>query len=400
MNIELYGAGFLNKGAQMMILAVMEAFRRRGISVRFAIDPREHADFDARAPLGIRQIYSLEPLWTRKKYQCNLRKLAILSEKWIPARLARRMDKQFGILRRCDCDALIDISGYRYGDHWGAIPIRMFASVAADYRKRGKPVILMPQMFGPFVSQDVQLAFSEALDSCTRVYARDPDSLEHLTDTFGKRAIYRKCSDITISLQPAEHPPRIDVASPLALIVPNVKVYENGKPVAGENYVAFLKTAFLELQNRGYAVRFLIHESQGKDEPVAMKVITMLGLQAQEYLLKSPDPLILKAWLGAASLVLASRFHAVVSALSQAVPTMVIGWAHKYECLMADFGNPQGMLKTNDIATEFCQRLDAIDADRASLHDTLHAKKKICTQEVEACWQDVFSILDGTTADK
>lgn len=36
--------------------------------------------------------------------------------------------------------------------------------------------------------------------------------------------------------------------------------------------------------------------------------------------------------------LVASRFHAMVAGLSLCVPTMVIGWSHKYRETLADFG--------------------------------------------------------------
>jgi colanic acid/amylovoran biosynthesis protein len=49
------------------------------------------------------------------------------------------------------------------------------------------------------------------------------------------------------------------------------------------------------------------------------------------------NPQVLKAVLGQASLVLGSRFHALVSSLSQGIPCIGAGWSHKYPELFADF---------------------------------------------------------------
>lgn len=395
MNIEIYGAGFLNKGAQLMILAVMDAFHRRGIAARFAIDPREHADFDERSPLGIRQIFSLELLWTRGKYQTHIRDLSLRVEKWMPRNIAQRLDKQLGLVRRVDCDALIDISGYRYGDHWGSRPIQMFTRVAKDYRRRGKPVILMPQMFGPFDQPDVRRDFADALKYCTAVYARDTESLNHLVNAFGENAIYRKCPDITIGLcGSAKSEAMVPTKGGLAMIVPNQKVFENGRPISGEPYIEFLAAAFGELETRGYDVRFLIHESKGNDENIANRVIQRMGLaDRSELLLKSADPLVLKAWLGQATVVLASRFHAAVSALSQGVPTVVVGWAHKYQRLMEDFGAPEWILTSEEPLAEFTGHLAAIESGNAETAAKLASSRMNCIQGVETCWKEVFALL-------
>lgn len=42
--------------------------------------------------------------------------------------------------------------------------------------------------------------------------------------------------------------------------------------------------------------------------------------------------------IGSTDGLVASRFHAMVAGLSLCVPTMVIGWSHKYRETLADFG--------------------------------------------------------------
>jgi colanic acid/amylovoran biosynthesis protein len=46
----------------------------------------------------------------------------------------------------------------------------------------------------------------------------------------------------------------------------------------------------------------------------------------------------LKAMIGQCDLVVGSRFHSLVAALSQGVPSVALGWAHKYVELLGDFG--------------------------------------------------------------
>ena len=45
----------------------------------------------------------------------------------------------------------------------------------------------------------------------------------------------------------------------------------------------------------------------------------------------------LKAMIGCCELVVGSRFHALVAALSQGIPVVAVGWAHKYPELLSEF---------------------------------------------------------------
>ena len=46
----------------------------------------------------------------------------------------------------------------------------------------------------------------------------------------------------------------------------------------------------------------------------------------------------LRAWIGQCRFLVSSRFHAMVFALSEQVPVMLIGWSHKYQEVMEQFG--------------------------------------------------------------
>ncbi len=65
-------------------------------------------------------------------------------------------------------------------------------------------------------------------------------------------------------------------------------------------------------------------------------------------------------------LVVSSRFHGCVSALSQAVPCLATGWSHKYQALFDDFGLPEGLLQPVDPDTAVL-RLESMLAQREAM---------------------------------
>ena len=60
----------------------------------------------------------------------------------------------------------------------------------------------------------------------------------------------------------------------------------------------------------------------------------------------------LKAMIGACDLMLGSRFHALIAALSSGVPSVAIGWAHKYPELLGEFGMERLVFDHDDLTPE------------------------------------------------
>lgn len=78
--------------------------------------------------------------------------------------------------------------------------------------------------------------------------------------------------------------------------------------------------------------------------------------------------------IGRCSLFVASRFHAMVSSLAMAVPTLVIGWSHKYREVLEMFELEQWAFGHDQLTREnLSERFAALDAARAEVKAKLDA---------------------------
>ena len=90
-----------------------------------------------------------------------------------------------------------------------------------------------------------------------------------------------------------------------------------------------------------------------------------------------------------------SRFHALVSALCQAVPVIGTGWSHKYKELFSDYGYEEGLTEVN-IADD---KIDAALAPiltaggRAKISRKLDGRAKALEDKVIKMWDEVFEVL-------
>jgi colanic acid/amylovoran biosynthesis protein len=102
----------------------------------------------------------------------------------------------------------------------------------------------------------------------------------------------------------------------------------------------------------------------------------------------------LKQYLGESHLVIASRFHALMGALSQGVPSIGTSWSHKYEMLFDEYGCPEMLLDvTADTeATRACVNR-ATAQHRTELVDRLHKHAREMRRQTESMWKYVDNLI-------
>ena len=84
-------------------------------------------------------------------------------------------------------DAVIDVSGFAYGDDWGLAGYRRIAPIVRHCQRAGKQVIFMPQAWGPFKSEGGRAAIGSLLSGQhVRYYSRDKQSSRHLESVLEK----------------------------------------------------------------------------------------------------------------------------------------------------------------------------------------------------------------------
>ncbi len=88
-------------------------------------------------------------------------------------------------------------------------------------------------------------------------------------------------------------------------------------------------------------------------------------------------------------LLITSRFHAMVFGLRLAVPTIVIGWSHKYFEVMMFFKQEKYVFDYNDANQSFDQLILEIMANKMSIHDQISDQ----LSEARALSQTQFTYL-------
>ena len=378
MMIEIRKAGFVNKGAELMLLGVLDRIRREipGADIAMAPDLKT-APYIRRARLGLYQ-----KVWLQR-YRIQWGRLGALIPRW--------MREFFGLVLDAEIDAVLDASGFSYSDQIGLSSTLATAKAVTRWKRRGTTVILLPQAFGPFEDRRIRSAMRTIIEGADLIYARDEVSYGHLLSVAGERDNLRKAPDFTCLLE-GTPPSGFDAREHRFCIIPNHRMLRKTSAREAAAYVSFLARCCRHLARRGQRPFFLIHEGK-KDLDIAREAIDQAGLDIP--VVVEDDPLRIKGIIGASRAVIGSRYHGLVSALSQGVPSLAAGWSHKYEMLFGDYGIEGGMLDVSAPGDDITRRIDALidEEAHARMRGRLIERARMQKRRATQMWDEVVAAL-------
>lgn len=378
MNIELRGVEFVNKGAELMLHAILNYVKAEIPEAKFIMETTHRSPKIKLDSVGI---------WEKS----NFKKRGINFE-WIAAFLPQSYFNKRRIVLESDIDVIFDASGFAYGDKWGAQKAAVRSGDhLSKWKSQGKKVIFLPQAFGPFSSQEIINEMAKILKYADLVFARDSQSLHYLKLIDENPKGLFLAPDFT-NLVTVERDKIIGDFFDKTLIIPNQKMLETDDPVQNEGYLPFLTKLINLLIEMGETPVFLIHESK-KDSKLAQEINKSLSQPL--LLINEEDPLKVKAIIGSSKAVVTSRFHGLVSALSQGIPCLSTGWSHKYKELMKDYDYEQGLCEVTVNPVYLREKLDSLfsETSRIKIIEKLQEQSKIQKVRSNEMWKKVIELL-------
>lgn len=317
-------------------------------------------------------------------------------QKWGRSRLALKLmpvsfRKMVNLVREREVDVLLDASGFAFGDQLPLVRTEGFLARVKRAKAQGQKVILLPQAFGPFNNTAHATSFKEVIASCDLIYARDKQSLAALRALSPDAQQIKIAPDFTIGVKP-ELNHEGGASTERVAIVPNDRMIEFApSSEAAEAYTMTLAMACRSCLEQGLKPFILVHS--GPDEEVGSRVEAMVGSEIE--ILNLQDPIEIKRVLGECRLVIASRFHAIVSALTQNVPVIATSWSHKYEELLSEYGCAHAILDSyNSDEGQIRDLIGRITGETyGSLVDTIDARNTEVKAAVATMWDAVFECI-------
>ena len=376
--VEIAGIGFPNKGAELMLAEVCRRLHSHfGAQVSPVCRPSQTV-LDSSLVMGRMGVRPLAELTFR-----GVEVAGLLD--YLPGRLI----SPFGVSRRRDVDVVLDASGLRYSEDWGVAAIERGEKYLKMKARLNQKIILLPQAFGPFLSDRSKDSMRRIIALSDRIYARDRESYAHLRELSDSHKIIQ-CPDLTIGCHCIDRSSSV-VTKNAVVMIPNQRMRDKGEPRDQANYMRFMLDLARQIIDSGERLVLLNHEGKA-DRDICDHLKSELGIDGE--VLEFLDPLELKASLACAKAVVTSRFHGAVSALSQGVPCCATSWSHKYEMLFEDFGVGDFMINLNSSGeagriSKLINDSEAMARARTSISE---AKGDLLCQ-VEAMWSDVFDVV-------
>jgi polysaccharide pyruvyl transferase WcaK-like protein len=291
-----------------------------------------------------------------------------------------------------EIDIVIDASGFSYSDQWGDGYSLELADSCKRWKRNGTKIILLPQAFGPFTSKKIKKAIKTAVDNIDLIFPRDRISYGHLVGVAGEQNNIKLAPDFT-NLIEGILPDNFDTKNNRFCVIPNYRMIDKTQKKQSEAYIAFMIRCVRYLLDSQASPFLLLHEG-ARDLILAQEISK--AVDGNIPITIENHPLKIKGILGACEGVLSSRFHGLVSALSQGIPSLATSWSHKYLMLFEDYGFLEGIMDVKASEEEIQKKINLItnSDSRQKIKEIITKKSKIQKQLSMEMWEDVFANLD------
>lgn len=381
MIIEIRNVGFVNKGAELMLYAVLEKMRQSFPDAKFAMEPSLEdgpAPYAKRAELGF-----LQKVWLWK-YGIQLGDIFSFAPKTFREKYGLVLDKEI--------DIVLDASGFAYSDQWGPYATKELARACKRWKRNNTKVILLPQALGPFRSADIIKAIKEIVMMSDIIFPRDTISYNYLVEAIGGEKPNIQIAPDFTNLIEGILPDYFDQESNKFCIIPNYRMIDKSIPMLSEAYLPFMINCTKYLLKLNAKPFLLLHEGD-QDLVLSEQIRNAVGGRIK--IICESHPLKIKGILGTCDGVISSRYHGLVSAMSQGVPSLATGWSHKYKMLFDDYGFPEGLMDINISIKDMQKTIHSITDQHSKKKIKIIIQKKAQHQKslTEKMWQDVLKVI-------
>lgn len=350
--VATIGAAYsANKGAASMVQALLDTLPERvdgpvrviAVSTHPAGDRRVYARAGIAVEVASQRPVEMAALQVPLAFLAGLLRVARLPWRWLCRPAALRAI--------AGADVVADLSGISFVDG-RRFPVLVYnALVVAIPLLLGTPVVKCAQAMGPFRTGVNRRLARLVLPRLRRICPRGSATEAHLRE-LGLENL-TPAADLAFAMRVPDQVRR-QIRDRLAqtapgpyLIVSPSQVVETACRAQGVDYPAII-AEFMDgaAERTGHTVVMIAHSAQPdagvnhmNDLPLCREIHARLR-HPDRVVFFDEDllPTELRAVIAEGALLVTSRFHAMISALTEHTPMLVIGWSHKYAEVLEPFG--------------------------------------------------------------
>ena len=384
MKIVLSGVETNNKGAELMLYAILQEIERR------------YPDAKVYIPYsGIRQGLGYISTSLNLKYMplSQLIYKIHLTAAFRILHLPKEWLYKVNIVKHADY--FIDASGFHFSDqkkNFTPAKVARWKVVLKKYSEQGTRIVFLPQAFGPAQKPNTLNGLKCISKYADLIMPREQVSYKYLEQSgVMDMSKVKLCPDFT-SLTKGSFPSGYEHLRNGVCIIPNMRMIDTGA-CSIETYINLMSNIIEAAQHTEHPVYLLNHEGV-EDDKLAIKC--KAGIKKHIEVVTGLNALQVKGMISSAFLVVSSRFHGVASSLNSCVPCLATSWSHKYQELFRDYGldncvlplgnNIQAVEKVNDYLDgdnnkktreHLAQQLPSIQNNTQQMWDMVWKEKSI-----------------------
>ena len=394
-----------NKGAQAMLSAALHHLARRFPGSHFfvlSVYPSEDRELNRDPRLRVvgskplHLVFLIIPLCLLYRLLRTLR---------LPRSFVRRVPAIRALL---DADLVVDVAGISFSDGRGAI-VLYNAAMVLPALLLGKRLFKASQALGPFRTRLNRVLARICLPRAAAIMARGAITQQHLAEIgLPGRAI---CADVAFAMPVDETAAAAAdarcgdafFASPNLIGVSPSTVVERYCAKRGIDYPGIMARFIDHLVDvydanvvlLAHAARLGKPKSRTNDLPTCQRVLAQVTRQDRcrffDSALSAEE---LRHIIGKLRCFVASRFHAMISGLTMGVPTLLVGWSHKYLEVLDMFALGDWQMDYADFSFEnVCNRFRDLSQREAEVKALIASHLPAVRESSERNWDFAAELL-------
>lgn len=380
MKILLSGVETNNKGAELMLYAILQEIERKFPDAEVYIPYnrlRQGVDY---VKTNVTLKYTP---FSKFVYDAKIDR--IFQRLHIPMSLIERIN----LVK--DAAWFIDGSGFLFSDKFNIKQenVNCWTIKLRSLYLDGSKIVFLPQAFGPAHKKATRELLSVLNKYSSIIMPREKISYKVLSESgLMEMSKIRQFTDFT-SLVEGIFPSRYDYLRDGVCIIPNRQMINKGT-ISKQNYLLLLDKIIKSVVEKGRKVYLLNHEGR-MDRQLCLDIKENLSSDIE--VVTGLNALEVKGLIASAYLVVTSRFHGLASALNSCVPALATSWSHKYEELYHDYSLDGYVLPIDNHDKTLGMINKLLDSDENTrIREHLKKEVPLIKEQTRKMWDTIWSI--------